>query len=158
MKRWTEEEITRLRQIMCNFTKATEGCKYAAQELKRSYAGVYSKWESIKPKKDTLSVEETQKLLAKNVSNNIGNIREALRKTAEQSNKSFNTINTGYYNKTSPYYKDKTACFIMASNKKMAMNSKNFNTTKVATKTTKQKLKLWIARILGITQESLNIK
>ena len=154
MKRWTEEEITRLRQIMCNFTKATEGCKYAAQELKRSYAGVYAKWTSIKPKKDSLSVEETQKLLAKNISNNIGNIQEAFRKTAEQSNKSLNTISSGYYNKTSPYYKDKTACFMMASKNKMAMNSKNFNTTKTATKTTKQRLKLWIANILGIIPET----
>ena len=155
-KKWSEEEILRLREIMTRYTKDVEGCKYAAQELGRSYKGVYVKWNHIKPNKRAYSSsKETAKILYENVSKYPGNIREAFRATAEQTGKNKDYISNMYYQKKSPYHHSKAStCFTMISKNRMAANSKNFDSSKMP-KTTKQRIKLWIANILGIKKEDL---
>ena len=152
--RWSEEEITRLKQIMTRYTVDIEGCKYAAQELGRSYEGVRDKWKSIKPNKRVYSSsKETAKVLYENVSKYPGNIREAFRVTAKQTGKSTNYISQMYYQKNSPYHHSKTStCLTLISKNKISSNYKNFNDSK---KTTKQRIKLFIANILGIKKEDL---
>ena len=155
-KKWSEEEISRLKQIMTRYTVDTEGCKYAAQELGRSFSGVYSKWNNIKPNKRAYSSsKETAKVLYENVSKHPGNIHEAFRKTAEQTGKSRNYINQMYYQKSSPYHHGKAStCFTVISKNRMSSNYKNFDSFK-SQKTTKQKIKQFIANILGIKKEDL---
>lgn len=154
-KRWSEEEILRLREIMTRYTKDVEGCKQAAQELSRSYGATLQKWNSIKPKKIKLSVEEVKDILYKNISKNPGNLREAFRITAEQTGRKTDSIMKGYYNKNSAYSRHKAStCFTIISKNRMAANSKNFDSNKVP-KTTKQRIKVWIANILGIKKEDL---
>lgn len=156
LKRWSEEEILRLREIMTRYTIDIEGCKYAAQELGRTYSSVHDKWNSIKPNKKAYSSrEKTAKILYKNVSKYPGNIREAFRVTAEQTGKSESYIDQLYYQKKSPYHHSKmSTCFMMASKHHMAANAKNYDSSKMP-KTTKQRIKLWIAGMLGIRKEDL---
>ena len=156
LKRWSEEEISRLREIMTRYTVDKEGCIYAAQELGRPFKGVYYKWNSIKPNKRAYSSsKETAKILYENVSKYPGNIHEAFRVTAEQTGKKKDYISNMYYQKKSPYHHSKAStCFTMISKNRMAANSKNFDSSKMP-KTTKQRIKLWIANILGIKKEDL---
>ena len=154
-KRWSEEEILRLRKIMTRYTKDVEGCKQAAQELGRSYSATLKKWSSIKPKNIKPSVEEVKDILYKNISKNPGNLQEAFRITAEKTNRKVDSIVQGYYRKNSPYSRHRvSACFAMISKDKMAANAKNYNSSKMP-KTTKQRIKLWIANMLGIKKEDL---
>ena len=154
-KKWSEEEILRLREIMTRYTKGTEGCKYATQELNRPYTGVYAKWLEIKPKISRPSIDETRDILYKNISKNPGNLKEAFRITAEQTDRAVSTITKGYYNRNGAYSRyNASTCFTMISKNRMAANSKNFDSTKVP-KTTKQRIKVWIANILGIKKEDL---
>ena len=155
-KRWSEEEISRLKQIMTRYTVDTEGCKYAAQELGRSFSGVYSKWNNIKPNKRAYSSsKETAKVLYENVSKYPGNISEAFRVTAEQTGKSKNHISSLYYQKKSPYHHSKAStCFTVISKNKISSNYKNFDSSS-SQKTTKQRIKQFIANILGIKKEDL---
>jgi len=155
-KRWSEEEISRLREIMTRYTKDIEGCKYAAQELGRSFNGVYNKWNSIKPnKRDYSSSKETAKILYENVSKYPGNIREAFRVTAEQTGKNKDYIAGMYYQKKSPYHHSKAStCLTVISKNRMSSNYKNFDSS-LSQKTTKQKIKQFIANILGIKKEDL---
>ena len=154
--RWSEEEITRLKQIMTRYTVDIEGCKYAAQELGRSYEGVRDKWKSIKPNKRVYSSsKETAKVLYENVSKYPGNIREAFRVTAKQTGKSTNYISQMYYQKNSPYHHSKTStCLTLISKNKISSNYKNFDSSS-SQKTTKQRIKLFIANILGIKKGDL---
>lgn len=155
LKRWSEEEILRLREIMTRYTKGTEGCRYAAQELHRPYAGVYSKWQEIKPKNIRPSIEEVKDILYKNISKNPGNLKEAFRITAEQTGRAVSTITDGYYNKKGAYSRhNASTCFAMISKNRMAANAKNYDSSKMP-KTTKQRIKLWIAGMLGIKKEDL---
>ena len=154
-KRWSEEEILRLREIMTRYTKGTEGCKYAAQELNRSYTGVYSKWTEIKPKTPRPSIDETRDILYKNISKNPGNLQEAFRITAEQTGRAVSTLIKGYYNKNGAYNRyNASTCFTMISKNRIAANSKNFDSSS-SQKTTKQRIKQFIASILGIKKEDL---
>lgn len=154
-KRWSEEEILRLREIMTRYTKDVEGCKQAAQELGRSHGAILKKWYSIKPKNIKLSVEEVKDILYKNISKNPGNLREAFRVTAEQTNRTVGSIAQGYYSKNSPYSRHKAStCFAIISKDKMAANAKNYDSSKMP-KTTKQRIKFWIANMLGIKKEDL---
>ena len=155
-KRWSKEEILRLREIMTRYTVDIEGCKYAAQELGRSYDGVCKKWNSVKPNKRAYSSsKETAKVLYENVSKYPGNIHEAFRVTAEQTGKSKNYIDSMYYQKSSPYHHSKAStCFTLISKNKMSSNYKNFDSSK-SQKTTKQRIKQFIANILGIKKEDL---
>ena len=101
------------------------------------------------PRKDLADV------LYKNVSKNPGNISEALRQTAEQTGRSYRTIHHAYYDKNSSINRNNVAtCFMMASKHHMAANAKNYDSSKMP-KTTKQRIKLWIANILGIKKEDL---
>jgi len=152
--RWSEEEVSRLRQIMTRYTVDKEGVIAAAQELGRSYNGVHDKWKSIKPNKRAYSSsKETAKVLYENVSKYPGNIHEAFRVTAKQTGKSTNYISQMYYQKKSPYHHSKTStCLTLISKNKISSNYKNFNDSK---KTTKQRIKLFIANILGIKKEDL---
>ena len=155
-KRWSEEEILRLREIMTRYTVDIEGCKYAAQELGRPFKGVCSKWNSIKPNKRAYSSsKETAKILYENVSKYPGNIHEAFRVTAEQTGKSINYIDQLYYQKKSPYHHSKAStCLTVISKNRMSSNYKNFDSS-LSQKTTKQRIKLFIANILGIKKEDL---
>ena len=156
MPRWTDDEISRLKQIMTRYTVDIEGRKYAAQELGRPFKGVYHKWNSIKPNKRAYSSsKETAKILYENVSKYPGNIREAFRATAEQTGKNKDYISNMYYQKKSPYHHSKAStCFTMISKNRMAANSKNFDSSKMP-KTTKQIIKRFIANFLGIRKEDL---
>lgn len=153
-KRWSDEEISRLREIMTRYTVDKEGCEYAAQELGRPFSGVCSKWNSIKPnKRSYASTEEDAKILYKNISKYPGNITKAIKLTAEETGRSYSNLQKLYYSTKSPYHHSKTStCFTMISKDKMTSNSKNFNT---ATKTTKQKVKQLIANLFGIKKEDL---
>ena len=155
-KRWSEEEILRLREIMTRYTVDKEGCKYAAQELGRPFRGVYHKWGKIKPNKRAYSSsKETAEILYENVSKHPGNIHEAFRVTAEQTNKSKDYISNMYYQKKSPYHHSKAStCLTVISKNKMSSNYKNFNSS-LSQKTTKQRIKQFIANILGIKKEDL---
>ena len=155
-KRWSEEEISRLKQIMTRYTVDIEGCEYAAQELGRSFKGVYGKWMHIKPNKRAYSSsKKTAEVLYKNVSKYPGNIHEAFRITAEQTGKNKNYISNMYYQKKSPYHHSKAStCFTVISKNKMSSNYKNFDSSK-SQKTTKQRIKQFIANILGIKKEDL---
>ena len=155
-KRWSEEEISRLKQIMTRYTVDKEGCIYAAQELGRPFSGVYAKWKQIKPNKRAYSSsKETAKILYENVSKYPGNIHEAFRVTAEQTGKSRNYIDQLYYQKKSPYHHSKAStCLTVISKNRMSSNYKNFDSSK-AQKTTKQRIKIFIANILGIKKEDL---
>jgi len=155
LKRWSEEEILRLREIMTRYTKGTEGCRYAAEELHRPYTGVYSKWQEIKPKNIRPSIEEVRDILYKNISNNPGNLTEAFRLTAEQTNRTVVSIQSGYYKKNGAYSRhNASTCFAMISKNRMAANAKNYDSSKMP-KTTKQRIKFWIANMLGIKKEDL---
>lgn len=155
VKKWSEEEILRLREIMTRYTKGTEGCRYAAQEFNRPYTGVYAKWLEIKPKTIRPSVEEVRNVLYKNISENPGNLREAFRLTAKQTDRSVTSIADGYYKKSGAYSRHNTStCFAIISKDKMAANAKNYDSSKMP-KTTKQRIKLWIANMLGIKKEDL---
>ena len=153
-KKWSEEEVSRLKQIMTRYTVDTEGCKYAAQELGRSYSGIIYKWNQIKPnKRPHAKIKDIAEILYKNVSDNPGNIQAAIRTTAEQVKKSPSQIESIYYSKKSPYHHSKTStCLTLISKNKISSNYKNFNDSK---KTTKQRIKLFIANILGIKKEDL---
>lgn len=152
--KWTDEEIARLRQIMTRYTVDKEGCIFAAKELNRTFSAVKGKWTKIKPnKREKTNKEELSKILYKNISKHPGNISEAMRLTAKETNKSFSNIASIYYDKKSPYHHSKMAtCFTVISKNKMSSNSKNFN---YATKTTKQKIKQLIAQLFGIRKEDL---
>ena len=155
VKRWSDEEVLRLREIMTRYTKDVEGCKQAAQELDRSYSGVLNKWNSIKPKNVKPSVEEVRDILYKEISKNPGNLQEAFRITAEKTNRKADSIMRGYYSKNGVYSRhNASTCFTMISKDRMAANSKIFDSSK-APKTTKQRIKVWIANILGIKKEDL---
>lgn len=154
-KRWSKEEVSRLREIMTRYTKDVEGCRQAAQELGRPYSGVHAKWNSIKPKSTRPSVEEVRDILYKNISKNPGNLQEAFRITAEQTGRKTDSITKGYYSKNGVYSRHKAStCFTMISKDRMAANAKNYDSSK-APKTTKQRIKLWIANMLGIKKEDL---
>lgn len=155
-KRWSEEEISRLKQIMTRYTKDVEGCRYAAQELGRPFSGVHAKWKQIKPDKKPHSLlKETAEILYENISKYPGNIQEAIRKTAEQTDKSKNYIAHIYYNKKSPYHHSKAStCLTVISKNRISSNYKNFDSS-LSQKTTKQKIKQFIANILGIKKEDL---
>ena len=155
-KHWSEDEITRLRQIMTRYTIDKEGCLAASQELGRPYKGVLSKWSEIKPNKRTISdKEELARVLYKNVSKYPGNISQAIRMTASETGKGYSTIQALYYDKKSPYHHSKAStCFMMASNHRMAANAKNYDSSKMP-KTTKQRIKILIASMLGIKKEDL---
>lgn len=155
-KKWSEEEILRLREIMTRYTVDIEGCKYAAQELGRSYNGVCVKWNKIKPNKRAYSSsKETAEILYENVSKYPGNIHEAFRVTAEQTGKSKDYISNMYYQKKSPYHHSKAStCLTVISKNKMSSNYKNFDSS-LSQKTTKQRIKQFIANILGIKKEDL---
>jgi hypothetical protein len=155
-KKWSDEEISRLKQIMTRYTIDVEGCKYAAQELGRPYNGVRDKWKSIKPNKRAYSSsKETAKVLYENVSKYPGNIHEAFRVTAKQTGKSTNYISQMYYQKKSPYHHSKTStCLTLISKNRISSNYKNFDSS-LSQKTTKQRIKQFIANILGIKKEDL---
>ena len=154
--RWSKEEVSRLRQIMTRYAVDKEGVVAASQELGRSCTSVRLKWDRIKTNKRSYGyTEEVIKTLYTNVSKNPGNITEALRQTAEQTGKSFHSLHSTYYGKNSPYNRHKVdTCFIMASKNRMAANSKIFDSSRMP-KTTKQRIKLWIANMLGIKKEDL---
>lgn len=155
VKKWSEEEILRLREIMTRYTKDVEGCKQAAQELGRPYSGVLSKWNHIKPKNVRPSVEEVRDILYKNISKNPGNLQEAFRITAEKTNRKVDSIVQGYYKKNGVYSRhNASTCFAMISKDRMAANAKNYDSSKMP-KTTKQRIKIWIASMLGIKKEDL---
>ena len=155
-KRWSKEEILRLREIMTRYTVDIEGCKYAAQELGRPFKGVCNKWNKIKPNKRAYSSsKETAKVLYENVSKYPGNIHEAFRVTAEQTGKSKNYIDQMYYLKKSPYHHSKAStCLTVISKNRISSNYKNFDSSS-SQKTTKQRIKQFIANILGIKKEDL---
>ena len=155
-KRWSDEEILRLREIMTRYTVDTEGCRYASQELGRPYSGVYAKWCKIKPDKRNFNAKEDDvKVLYNNISKYPGNISEAIRKTARETGRSYSNLQKAYYSTKSPYYHGKTAtCFTMISKDRIASNAKNYDSAKMP-KTTKQKVKQIIAKILGIKKEDL---
>lgn len=154
-KRWSEEEILRLREIMTRYTKNVEGCKQAAKELGRPYEGVLKKWSHIKPKNVRPSVEEVRDILYKNISENPGNLQEAFRITAEKTNRKVDSIIQGYYRKNGAYSRhNASTCFTMISKHHMAANAKNYDSSKMP-KTTKQRIKIWIAGMLGIKKEDL---
>lgn len=155
-KKWSEEEILRLREIMTRYTVDKEGCKYAAQELGRPYNGVCNKWKHIKPNKRAYSSsKETAEILYENVSKYPGNIHEAFRVTAKQTGKNKDYISNMYYQKKSPYHHSKAStCLTVISKNKMSSNYKNFNSS-LSQKTTKQRIKQFIANFLGIKKEDL---
>ena len=155
-KRWSEEEISRLKQIMTRYTVDKEGCMFAAQELGRSFKGVYGKWMHIKPNKRAYGAnKEIAKILYENVSKNPGNIREAMRQTSEQTGKTLQNLQSMYYNADSPYHHSKAStCFTVISKNKISSNYKNFDSSS-SQKTTKQRIKQFIANILGIKKEDL---
>ena len=154
--KWSKEEVSKLRQIMTRYTVDKEGFAAASQELGRSYTAVRTKWNKIKPDKRPYgNTEEVIKALYTNVSKNPGNISEALRQTAEQTGKSFTSLKNTYYDKNSLYNRSKmSTCFMMASKHHMAANAKNYDSSKMP-KTTKQRIKIWIANMLGIKKEDL---
>lgn len=156
LKRWSEEEISRLKQIMTRYTIDKEGCMYAAQELGRPFSGVNAKWKQIKPnKKVTSQVKETAEILYENISKYPGNIQEAIRITAKQTGKSKAHVSAIYYDKKSPYHHSKAAtCLTVISKNRMSSNYKNFDSSS-SQKTTKQRIKQFIANILGIKKEDL---
>lgn len=155
-KKWSEEEILRLREIMTRYTVDVEGCRYATQELGRSYQGVYTKWNKIKPNKRAYSSsKETAEILYENVSKHPGNINEAIKITAEQIGKSKGYVANIYYMTKSPYHHSKAStCLTVISKNRMSSNYKNFDSS-LSQKTTKQRIKLFIANILGIKKEDL---
>ena len=155
-KKWSKEEILRLREIMTRYTVDAEGCKFAAKELGRPYNGVLYKWKNIKPNKRAYSSsKETAKVLYENVSKYPGNIQKAFRVTAEQTGKSTDYMRQMYYKKNSPYHHSKAStCLTVISKNRMSSNYKNFDSSK-SQKTTKQRIKQFIATILGIKKEDL---
>lgn len=155
-RKWSKEEVSRLRQIMTRYTVDKEGVAAASQELDRSCTAVRVKWNKIKPDKRSYGyTEEIIKALYTNVSKNPGNISEAFRQTAEQTGKSVHSLHNIYYDKNSPYNRSKmSTCFMMASKHHMAANAKIYDSSEMP-KTTKQRIKLWIASMLGIKKEDL---
>lgn len=155
-KHWTEDEIARLKQIMTRYEIDKEGCMYAAKELGRSFNGVHIKWLSIKPnKREKLPRKNTAEILYANVSKYPGNLSEAFRVTAKQTGKSTTYVSNIYYQPDSPYNHHKVdTCFMMASKHRMASNAKNYDSSKMP-KTTKQRIKSWIANIFNIRKEDL---
>jgi len=153
---WSTEEIDRLKQIMTRYSSDKEGCQIAAQELNRSYSGTLAKWYQIKPNKKVFkTVKEIADILYKNISNNPGNIQDAIRLTAKQTNRSQRYVEYLYYNKKSPYYhKDSDICFTLLSKKSAHINSKNYNDGKTS-KDTKSLIKKWVIKVFKIKKEDL---
>lgn len=148
-KRWTPEEVERLKQIMAEHTVTKVGCMLAAKEFDRSTSGVLAKWKKVKPnRKPYMDQQELSRILYSNVSKHPGNLSKAFRITAEQTGKTVGHIHNRYYAKSSPMNKDiSPVCFTMISRDRMCKNKKNFDT---AEQTTKSRLKEWLNKLFGM--------
>jgi len=164
-KLWTPQELTILKECVKNKRIKKDGYKEAAKKLGRAEKacseaycrlkrGEYNKLQ--KRKKDTkLSKEEVKGILYSNIQKNPGNLQEAFKITAKQTGRSKTALEQAYYSKTSYLSRHKNKkSFILFSKEKMAANSKIFNSA-VAEKTTKQKIKHFIAELFNITTKDL---
>lgn len=164
-KLWTPQELTILEECVKNKRIKSDGYKEAAKKLGRAEKacseaycrlkrGEYKKFQN--GKKDTkLSKEEMKNILYSNIQKNPGNLQDAFKITAKQTGRSKTSLEQAYYSKTSylSRHKNKKG-FILFSKEKMAANSKVFKSA-AAKKTTKQKIKHFIAELFGITKEDL---
>lgn len=159
-KLWTPQELLILEECVKSSKTHTEGYKKASKKLGRSERActqVFLKRRRnkySKPQKNQ-SNDDIRKLLYENIQKNPGNLQEAFRITAKQTGKNATSIEQAYYSKTHFLNRHKNKkSFMLLSKEKMAANSKIFNSA-VAEKTTKQKIKHFIAELFGITKEDL---
>ena len=134
-KRFTTEEDKIIKDFIRKSKTIKEGLIQAAKTLNRGEAAVinhyyYSKeFKSLRVstvqsrKKDK---EKIQRILASEIRKNPDNLREAFHKVAKKTNKSFKTIEQGYYNDDSYLSRHKIGiCYVLSSGKKVFLNNKN---------------------------------
>lgn len=161
---WSVEEIDKLIKIVNTHPSGhMEGFKEASKQLSRGIETCkmhyYKRNKHIKSKPivttTNTSDDNTRKILYEHIKQNPGNLQEAFRRTANDTGKTRSAIESAYYSKTSllSRYKNNT-CFMMLSKDRVASNAKIFQ-AKDAYKPTKQRIKIWIAQLLGIRKEDL---
>ena len=154
-KRWTDNDIATLKQIVGHFDVQKRGFETAAKALNRTVSACQAKYVEIHKSTRHDDLEATRKILYENIAKNPGNLQEAFRITSKQISKPVASIESAYYSKTHPYSRHKNStCFMMLSKDKAAKNAKIFS-SKDANKPTKQRIKIWIAQLLGIRKEDL---
>jgi hypothetical protein len=154
-KHWTDDEIATLKQIVGHFDVQKRGFETAAKALNRTVSACQTKYNEIHKSTRHVDLEATRKILYDNITKNPGNLQEAFRITSKQIGRPACSIENAYYSKTHPYSRHKNdTCFMMLSKDKAAKNSKIFS-SKDAHKPTRQRIKIWIAQLLGIRKEDL---
>lgn len=163
-KIWSAEEVEILKKCMTKHG-VSKGAKVASEILKVEFKKCVSKMHMLRMKEDIdipdskrnpkTRKRETLEILKKNIMNNPNNLQQAFRLTAEETGLTVSTIESGWYNKKSPLYRDNLGvCFMTIGNAKVAVNRKNCSPKDVLNMA-KRSFKKWVVRTLHITRADL---
>lgn len=163
-KVWSSQEVEILKECMTKHGIA-KGAKIAAELLKVDLDKCISKMHMLRMKENIdipsskrnskTRQKETIETLKKHVMNNPNNLQQAFRLTAEETGLAFSTIESGWYNKKSPLYRDNIGvCFMTIGKSKVAVNRKNCS-PKGMIHMVKRSFKKWIVRTFHITRADL---
>lgn len=85
-KRWTDNDIATLKQIVSHFDVQKRGFETAAKALNRTVSACQAKYVEIHKSTRHDDLEATKKILYENIAKNPGNLREAFRITSNALN------------------------------------------------------------------------
>ena len=163
-KIWSIQEVEILKECMTKHG-ISKGAKIASETLKVDLDKCVSKMHMLRTKENIeiptsrrapkTRQKQTLEILKKHVTNNPNNLQEAFRLTAEETGLASGTIESGWYNRKSPLYRDNIGvCFMTVGNSKVAINRKNCSPKDVI-HMAKRKFKKWIVRVFHITRTDL---
>lgn len=163
-KIWSPQEVAVLRKCMTEHG-ISKGAKIASEMLKVELEKCVSKMHMLRMKEDIdipnsrripkTRKRETLEALKKNIMNNPNNLQQAFRLTAEETGLTAGTIESGWYNKKSPLYRDNIGvCFMTIGNARVAINRKNCG-PKDMLNMMRRSFKKWVVRTLHITRADL---
>lgn len=134
-KRFTTEEDKIIKDFIRKSKTIKEGLIQAAETLHREEKSVINHYYNSKELESfristvqsrTKDKEKMQCILASEIRKNPDNLRKAFHKVAKKTNKSFKTIEQGYYNDNSYLSRHKIGiCYVLSSGKKVFLNNKN---------------------------------
>ena len=128
MRRWTEEEDERLVTLMREYLEdycLSDSMEFAAKDLERTPSAIRNRWEGLrkKYKLSTPEISSYDDIILKTIKKNPYNLSNAFRELSTELNYSVGYISAYWYSKLR--YKESAKCFILISENKGYINSKN---------------------------------
>ena len=160
-KKWTGEDLEILRKFISK-KGVIEGSKLAAEELKRSsYAcrqiaynhTASGKWKA--PKRGKINQPEVLECLKRNVKEHPDNLKTAFDITSKETGLSSGSLQAFWYSKGHPLSRESVGfCFLLGSNKKVTINTKNSGKTTLFKFVTKR-IKRIVIKLFNIQYSDL---